>query len=56
MEDKTLDAIMFAVNEKANNASKLMEQYRNTNMVKCSFWLGQYQAFNEIYTMLNNSK
>lgn len=56
MEEKIMDANLFAIKEKANRANELMGQYRNVNMVKAAFWLGQYQAFNEIYTMLNNSK
>lgn len=53
METK-LDAIKFAVNEKANQASKLMDQYSNNNKAKFDFYYGQYLAFNEIYSLLSH--
>lgn len=55
MEDKILDANLFAVNEKVNRAYQLMG-LNYSNPTKYEFYRGQYMAFNEVYTMLNNSK
>ena len=49
-----MDAIMFAINEKAIVASESMNQYRNDSE-KYNFWRGQYLAFTEIYSLLNNA-
>ena len=56
MKDKTLDAIIFAVNEKANQSTQLMGLYFGTDPIKYQFYRGQYMAFNEICSLLNNSK
>ena len=56
--DKELDAIMFAVNEKAEAARIEMSNYINNlsenGIEKYNFNWGQYQAFSEVYTMLSN--
>ena len=54
MEDKQLDAIKFAVNEKADGALKLMQYYAGTDREKTEFFRGQYLAFNEVYSLLTN--
>jgi hypothetical protein len=56
MEDKILDATMFAVNEKANEAAKLMGLFNGTDRIKYEFYRGQYMAFSEVYSLLNRSK
>jgi hypothetical protein len=53
MDEKIIDSMKFAVNEKAERSLKLMNQYRNDND-KFEFYHGQYLAFSEIYTMLSN--
>lgn len=50
-----MDAIIFAINEKAYQASILMNQYSNTDKEKFEFYRGQYLAFIEVYSLLNNS-
>jgi hypothetical protein len=56
MDEKTLEATLFAVNEKAKDALTLMNQYKDDyNKDKYNFYYGQYLAYNEIYTMLNNT-
>ena len=56
--DKELDAVMFAVNEKANNAGKEMRNYVNVlseyGIEEYNFHKGQYQAYSEVYIMLDN--
>ena len=55
MDDKQLDALKFAINEKAETALVLMNQYRDDyNKDKYQFYYGQYLAYTEIYSMLNN--
>ena len=54
MDDKQLDALKFAVNEKANQASTLMTTYAGNDKDKVNFYRGQYQAYNEIYSILSN--
>lgn len=55
MDDKQLDALKFSVNEKTKTASALMNQYRDDyNKDKYNFYYGQYLAYTEIYSMLNN--
>ena len=58
--DKELDAMIFAVNEKANNAGKEMRNYVNNlseyGIETYNFHKGQYQAYTEIYSMLMNIK
>ena len=53
MEDKIMDANLFALNEKANQASQLMGLYY-LDPIKYEFYRGQYMAFNEVYSMLKN--
>ncbi len=53
--DKKLDAMMFAVNEKANNASKKMNEYR-CESEEFNFYKGQFQAYTELYSMMKNTK
>jgi len=54
MEDNELDALKFAVNDKANSASKLMNQYRDNDKSKFDFYYGKYMALNEVYSLLKN--
>jgi protein involved in sex pheromone biosynthesis len=52
-----MEAILFAVNEKAEAAAKLMNQYRDDyNKDNYNFWRGQYLAFTEMYSLLSNAK
>jgi len=56
MDDNKLDAIKFSVNEKSKNALTLMNQYKDDyNKDKYNFYYGQYLAYIEIYSMLENS-
>lgn len=52
MDDRELDALMFAVNEKANMASSLMQRCNTKHL----FYKGQFMAYSEIYTMLKQTK
>jgi hypothetical protein len=56
--DKELDAAMFAVNEKTKAASIEMNKYIDNlseyGIKQYFFNKGQFQAYSEIYTMLNN--
>jgi hypothetical protein len=55
MDANQLDALKFSVNEKTKMASALMNQYRDDyNKNKYNFYYGQYLAYTEIYSMLNN--
>jgi hypothetical protein len=54
MEDKMLEANLFAIKEKANNAYELMR--RADTVKKTQFWYGQFLVFNEVYSLLSNSK
>jgi len=54
MDDKERDALKFAVKEKVEMSLMLMNQYRDNNEIKYNFCYGQYLAYNEIFTMLNN--
>jgi len=54
MDEKQLDAMKFAVNEKANNANNLTFEYIGIDRDKVNFYQGQFQAYSEIYTMLCN--
>jgi hypothetical protein len=58
MDKKELDAIMFAVNEKANDAYKRYQGYLpdTFNRERTEFWKGQHKAFTEVYTLLSNTK
>ena len=47
------DSIIFAVKEKVNSALALMN--RADSDKKFQFWYGQYMAFNEILSLLNNN-
>ncbi len=51
-----MDAILFAVNEKAEEASQLMNLYKGGDHAIYEFYRGQYMAFNEVYSLLKNSK
>jgi hypothetical protein len=53
MKDKEIEAIMFAVNEKANEAAKKIHEVEDK--VQSEFWHGQYMAFNEVYSLLKNT-
>jgi hypothetical protein len=55
MNNETLiDLLLFSANEKANQATKLMNE--QTMPEKKSFWHGNYMAFNEMYSLLSNLK
>ncbi len=55
MNEKSLmDLLLFSANEKANQATKLMN--KQTTFEKKSFWHGNYMAFNEMYSLLSNLK
>jgi hypothetical protein len=54
MDEKIIDSIKFAINEKADMASKLMNLYRGTDSAKFEFYRGQYLAYCEMYSMLTN--
>jgi len=49
---KELEVILFSLNEKANMASKLMTKYKDIDPIVYMFNLGQYMAFNEMYSLL----
>ena len=49
----TMDAIMFAVNEKINSAQRLMQEAQTRE--KFEFRHGQYLAFIEVYSLLKNA-
>jgi hypothetical protein len=51
--DKELDALMFAVNEKANKSNEIMNQ-STSDIEEYNFHKGQFQAYSEVYTMLDN--
>jgi hypothetical protein len=57
---KELEAAMFAVNEKANTAYTKMNDLRLRSITQelenYGFYKGQFQAYSEVYTMLNNIK
>ena len=53
MEDKKMDALMFAVNKKAEYAANKMYEVEDED--KRQFWRGQYMAFNEVYSLLKNA-
>jgi hypothetical protein len=53
MDEKIIDSIKFAINEKAETAGKLMNLYRGTDSAKFEFYRGQYLAYCEMYTMLS---
>jgi len=48
-----MDAILFAVNEKIMSAERLMQEAQTRE--KIEFRRGQYLAFMEVYSLLNNS-
>jgi hypothetical protein len=57
--DNKLDAIMFAVNEKAKEAYKIINEIENNSnnqRLDYQFQKGQFQAYSEVYTMLLNLK
>ncbi len=47
-----IELLKFHLNDKAMSAIKLMEQ--KTLLHERKFYHGQYMAFNEIYSMLQN--
>ena len=52
LDKETLNLIAYSANEKANSAIKMKaEQPENAE-----FWQGQYQAFLEIHTMVEQMK
>lgn len=56
-EKKLLELLEFSVNEKANEATaqkRICADERKT--LRANFWQGQYMAFNEIYSMIQNIK
>ena len=53
-EKKLIELIEFHVNDKANHAAKMEADI--IQQEKAEFWQGQYQAFNEIYSLLQNIK
>jgi len=55
MDDKELDSMIFAVEEKRDNAEKQINNYNYDNK-KQHFHRGQYCAYVEILSMLNNTK
>jgi hypothetical protein len=52
--EKLIDVLLFTVNEKANKANKMM--YSTLSEPRKHFYHGQYMAFCEIYSLLNNMK
>ena len=55
--DKQWDAILFAINQKAEQAQKSMNSNPiGATSLKHSFDKGQFQAFSEVYTMISNVK
>lgn len=50
--DKEWDVILFAINQKAEQA----EQKMNNNSIPNMFDKGQFQAYSEVYTMISNVK
>ena len=55
MSENELDALMFAINEKAMQAQ--IKANENDDSAKIyMFHKGQYQAYSEVYTMLTNIK
>jgi hypothetical protein len=53
-ERKLIELLEFHVNDKAKDASKMMNQKKLKHEIR--FYHGQYTAFNEIYSMLQNLK
>lgn len=53
--EKLLKVLLFAVNEKANQAVALMNQHPKGSD-KRHFYHGQYMAFNELYSLMSNQK
>jgi len=51
---KLLESIKFHINEKANQATSMKNSSKS--MEHQIFYHGQYMAFNEVYSMLNNIK
>ena len=49
-----LELLLFAANEKANEATKLKNAQKS--IAEKAFWQGQYMAFNEFYSLLSNLK
>jgi len=55
MDDNQLDAIKFAINEKAIQALESMNKYDGNDNDLYNFYKGQYLAYCETYSMLKNS-
>lgn len=53
-EKKLIELLEFHINDKAVVASKMMHIKKLKHEI--SFYSGQYMAFNEIYSMLQNLK
>jgi hypothetical protein len=53
-QQKIIDLIEFHVNDKAKTACKMMNQKSIKHEIR--FYHGQYMAFNEIYSLLQNIK
>lgn len=51
---KIIDLLEFHINEKAKIASKMMNQKSIKHEIR--FYHGQYMAFNEMYSLLQNLK
>lgn len=56
-EKKLLELLEFSVNEKANNATAQKQQCTDENKsLRANFFQGQFIAFSEVYTMIQNLK
>lgn len=53
-QKKIIDLIEFYVNDKAKTASTMMNSKKQKHEIR--FYHGQYMAFNEIYSMIQNIK
>jgi len=53
-QKKIIDLLEFYVNDKAKTASTMMNSKSIKHEIK--FYHGQYMAFNEIYSMIQNLK
>jgi len=56
MSENELDALMFAINEKAIQAQTKAYENEFESAKIYMFHKGQYQAYSEVYTMLTNIK
>jgi hypothetical protein len=53
---KTMEAILLATREKMITAEKKMNECIGNSDKNYDFWLGQYQAFKEMVSLLENAK